>query len=159
MLLARVQTQSQMWQAQLKMRGDRIEELRRQFGEAQVLIGELGKKNEALQEEIAELKRTEKRQATPFARRKRKKKRQRPRRKAGKGGFSHREKPSEEEVDESKEAELPCFLSVGDGGVGDVKEHEHFEVDFPAVKAVVRRYVTHSGYLCRVWGTSAVTAS
>jgi len=145
MLLERVQIQSQMWQAQLKMREDRIEELTRQLGEANVLIGELGKENKALQEEIAELKRAGKRQATPFARRKRKKKRQRPGRKAGKGEFNHREKPSEEEVDESKEAELPCCPQCG-GEVEDVKEHEHFEVDIPPVKAVVRRYVTHSGY-------------
>lgn len=141
----RVQTQSQMWQAQLQMREGRIEELERQLGEAYGLIAELTQQLEALQEEVSSLKRAGKRQATPFARGKRKKKRQQPGRKAGKGEFNHREKPKQEEVDETKEVALSCCPQCG-GEVADIKEHEHFEVDIPPVKPVVRRYVTYSGH-------------
>ena len=141
----RVQTQSQMWQAQLQMREERIEELERQLGEAYGLIAELKQQLEVLQGELAELKRAGKRQATPFARGKHKKKRQRSGRKAGKGEFNHREKPKQEEVDETKEVALSCCPQCG-GEVDDVKKHEHFEVDIPPVKPVVRCYVTHSGH-------------
>lgn len=141
----RVQTQSQMWQAQLQMREGRIEELERQLGEAYGLIAELTQQLEALQEEVSSLKRAGKRQATPFARGKRKKKRQQSGRKAGKGEFNHREKPKQEEVDETKEVALSCCPQCG-GEVADIKEHEHFEVDIPPVKPVVRRYVTYSGH-------------
>jgi transposase len=140
-----IQPQSQMWQAQLQMREDRIKELERHLWEAQALLAEQRKQIEALQEEVSELKRTGKRQATPFARGKHKKKRKRPGRTAGKGKFNHREKPKEEEIDETKEAALPCCPQC-DGEVEDVKEHEHFEEDIPPVKPVLRRYVTYSGY-------------
>lgn len=139
------QPQSQMWQTQLQMREMRIKELERQLGEAHDLIAELKQRLEGLQEEMAELKRAGKRQATPFARGKGKTKRQRSGRKVGKGRFNHREKPGKEEVDETKEATLPCCPQCG-GEVEDVKEHEHFEVDIPPVKPVVKRYVTYSGY-------------
>lgn len=145
MILEKGRAQSLIWQAQLKMREGRIEELEGQLTEANALIAELKKENEELQERIAELERTGKRQATPFARKKRKRPRKRSGRKAGKGTFKHREKPSEEEVDETKEAPLNCCPQCG-GDVVEIEEHEQFEVDIPPVEPVIKRYVTYSGY-------------
>jgi len=80
-----------------------IVELKRQLLEAYELILKLTEQVEALQ-------RAGKRQAVPFARREEQRvTRSEPRkrgRKPGKGEFKNREKPKEEEISETKKAEL-----------------------------------------------------
>lgn len=118
-------------EAQLRRREARIEGLEQQVSE--------------LQQQVAEAQRTGKRQATPFARKKRVNKPKQPGRKAGQGEFTHREKPADEEVDETKEEPLPCCPECS-GLLTSMKSHEQFEIDIPPVRPVVTRYVTHSGY-------------
>jgi transposase len=86
-----------------------------------------------------------KRQATPFARRKRVDQPKRGGRKKGQGRFSYRRPPAPEAVSETKVEPLACCPECG-GEVTNRKEHEQFVVDIPAVKPVVVRYVTESGY-------------
>jgi hypothetical protein len=116
-----------------------IIELKRQLLEAYELIRKLT-------EQMEELQRAGKRQAVPFARReaqhvKRPRKRGR---KPGKGQFKNREKPKEEEISETKRAELSgcpdcqCELE-------DVKEQEQYEIDIPQIKPIITRYVMLSG--------------
>jgi len=115
----------------------RLAELERQLAEAHAVIRELKEQIEALQ-------RAGKRQAVPFARRKRVAKPKTPGRKPGQGAFSHREKPSAEEVTTTKKAELSGCPRCG-GELVDLKEHEQFEIDIPEVKPVITRYVMMSG--------------
>lgn len=123
----------------------RIAELESQLAQAYETIEALQEQFRQLQAEVEKLKRAGKRQATPFSRQKKAKKPKPPGRKAGEGEFNHREKPKPEEVDETKEAPLPCCPECG-GGLTDMKENEHFEVDIPPVKPVITRFVTHSGH-------------
>lgn len=122
----------------------RIAELENQLAQALATIEKLEEQVRGLQEEMESLKRAGKRQATPFSRQKKAKKPKRPGRKAGKGKFSHREKPTPEEVDDTKEEPLPCCPECA-GGLTDMKQHEHYEVDIPPVKPVITRYVIYSG--------------
>jgi DNA gyrase/topoisomerase IV subunit A len=77
----------------------RIAELEKALAEAQVLI-------QALKDEIETLKRAGKRQAVPFERRKKVEKPKKRGRRKGKGEFKNREKPKEEEINETKKAEI-----------------------------------------------------
>ena len=116
-----------------------IIELKRQLVEAYEMIRKLS-------EQIEELQRAGKRQAVPFARRdaQRVKKPRKRGRKPGKGQFKNREKPKEEEISETKRAELSgcpdcqCELE-------DVKEQEQYEIDIPEIKPIITRYVMLSG--------------
>lgn len=123
----------------------RIAELENQLTQARATIEALQEQLRQLQTEVEAQKRVGKRQATPFSRGKRAKKPKRPGRKAGQGQFTRREKPTPEEADDTKEAPLPCCQECG-GGLTEMKDHEHFEVDIPPVRPVITRYVTHSGY-------------
>jgi transposase len=105
----------------------------------------LQKQVELLQTEVEELRRAGKRQATPFARRHRVEHPQRPGRKAGKGSFVQRARPSLKEVNETKVAELPCCPECG-GNLRQRRRHEQFEIDLPRVEPVVTRFLTYSGY-------------
>lgn len=118
-------------EAQLEQRDATIEALTQQVNE--------------LQNQLAQAQRASKRQATPFARDEHVEHPKKPGRKAGKGKFTHRAKPSPEEINHTAEAPLPCCPEC-DGPLTDRKEHEHFEVDIPPVQPVITRYVTHSGY-------------
>jgi len=136
----------------------RIAELERQLAEALAKIERLQAGNAELERRLTEalakikvlqaeneaLKRAGKRQATPFARRKRVAEPKKPGRKAGQGKFAHREKPTPEQVQETKVAEL-CNCPECGGELVDIREHEQFEIDIPEVKLVVRRYVSYSG--------------
>lgn len=123
----------------------RIAELENQLAQANAAIEAFQEQFRELQAEVERLKRASKRQATPFSRQKKAKKPKPPGRKAGQGKFNHREKPSPDEVDDTKDAPLPCCQECG-GGLTDMKEHEHYESDIPPVKPIITRYVTHSGY-------------
>jgi len=116
-------------------------ELKRQLGEAYEMIRKLTEQVEALQ-------RAGKRQAVPFARRDvqlvtRSEPRKRGR-KPGKGEFKNREKPKEEEITETKKAELNGCPDCG-SALEDVREQEQYEIDIPVIKPVITRYVMLSG--------------
>lgn len=125
----------------------RIAELEEQLAQALATIQKMQKQVERLQAEVAELQRAGKRQATPFARRKRVEKPKRPGRKAGQGKFARREKPSLEEVHETKTAKLQGCPECG-GKLREIHKHEQFVADIPEVEPVITRFVTYSGY-CR----------
>ena len=116
----------------------RVAELEAQLRQRDALIAEL-------RQRIAELERTAKRQATPFARKRRKENPKRPGRKAGQGRFTSRARPTPDQVTETKEQALEACPTCG-GLVTDMKNHEQFVVDIPEVQPTVTRYVTHSGY-------------
>jgi transposase len=123
----------------------RVAELKAQLEQRDATIEKLKQQVHQLEEELARARRAKKRQATPFARDEHVEHPKRPGRKAGKGKFTHREKPSLDEVDRTLEAPLPCCPDCG-GSLTDSKSHEHFEVDIPPVRPVITRYVTYSGY-------------
>ncbi len=85
-----------------------IIELKRQLAAAYELIRKQSK-------QIEELQRAGKRQAVPFARREEQqvKKPRKRGRKPGQGQFKNREKPKEEEINETKKAELSGSRTVG----------------------------------------------
>lgn len=122
-----------------------IAELKQQLAQALATIQKLQKQVELLQAEVEELKRAGKRQATPFARRHWVEHPRRPGRKAGKGRFVHRERPSLKEVNETKTAKLPGCPECG-GKLRQRRKHEQFMIDLPAVQPVITRFVTYSGY-------------
>lgn len=107
---------------------ERQEQLQRQIGD---LVRKL---NEAL--------RAAKRQAAPFARRKRVAHRRTPGRKRGHEGASQ---AVPDHIDEEIVAPLAGCPCCG-GVVDDVRDHEQFVVDLPAVRAHVKRIVTQSGH-------------
>lgn len=115
----------------------RIVELEKALAEAQALI-------QVLKEENETLKRAGKRQAVPFERRKKVEKPKKRGRRKGKGEFKHREKPKAEEVNETRRAEI-CGCPDCGGELTDLKEHEQYEIDIPAVKPIITRYVMVSG--------------
>jgi len=117
-------------EAQLRQRDAQIDQLQRRIAE--------------LEQRLAELDRAAKRQATPFARQQRKQNPQRPGRKAGQGRFTFRPRPTPDQVAETKEQPLAACPVCG-GPLTDVKDHEQFVVDIPAVQPTVTRYLTHSG--------------
>jgi transposase len=119
----------------------RVAELEAQLRQREALI-------EELRQRIAELERTAKRQATPFARQRRKENPKRPGRKAGQGRFASRARPTPDQVTETKEQALEACPICG-GPVTDVKDHEQFVVDLPEVQPTVTRYLTHSGQCAR----------
>lgn len=123
----------------------RIAELERQLAEAQATIQALRQQIAQQQAEIEALKRAGKRQAAPFARRERVEAPKKPGRKAGQGKFSRREKPTPEQVKETKVACMSGCPACG-GELTDVHEHEQFEVDIPPVQPVITRFVSYSGY-------------
>jgi transposase len=126
-------------------RDRRIAELEGQLQQAKAENAALKEEMVRLHQRIAELERAGKRQATPFARQAGIADPKRPGRKAGRGPFSYRAKPTPEEVDETKAEPLNGCPECG-GPLTDVKEHEQFVVDIPEVQPRTTRYVTYSGY-------------
>ena len=84
----------------------RVAELEAQLRQRDALI-------EELRQRIAELERTAKRQATPFARKRRKENPKRPGRKAGQGRFTSRARPTPDQVTETKEQALEACPICG----------------------------------------------
>jgi transposase len=123
----------------LEQKEREIIELKRQVVEAYETIRKLS-------EQVEELQRAGKRQAVPFGRRaeQRVKKSRKRGRKAGQGEFKNREKPKEEEITETKKAELSGCPDCG-GALEDVREQEQYEIDIPEIKPVITRYVMLSG--------------
>jgi len=126
-------------------RDQRIAELEAQLAAALALVARLQARVRELEHQVAELQRSGKRQATPFARKKRSAAPKKPGRKAGQGTFKHRPPPAPEDVQETKDAPLDRCPECG-GALVDCKTHEQFEIDIPPVKPVIVRFVTHSGY-------------
>jgi len=133
----------------------RIAELEEQLEQALLIIKKqqrqierLQQMNEELREWVAELERTVKRQATPFARRHWVEKPRRPGRKRGQGRFAHRELPQVHPVYETKWARLPACPECG-GKLREIHQHEQYVTDIPVVEVKTTRFVTYSGY-CRV---------
>lgn len=116
-----------------------ITELKRQLVEASEMIRKLS-------EQMEELQRAGKRQAVPFARREeqRVKKPRKRGRKPGKGQFKNRAKPKEEEISETKQAELSGCPDCG-SALEEVREQEQYEIDIPEIKPKITRYVMLSG--------------
>lgn len=129
----------------LEPRDVRLAELETQLRQRDALIAQLRQRVAELEQRLAELERAAKRQATPFARQERKENLKRPGRKAGQGQFTFRPRPTPEQVTETKEQPLDTCPKCG-GLLTDLKEHEQFVVDIPAVRPTVTRYVTHSGH-------------
>ena len=129
----------------LDPKDQRIAELEAQLAQALALIQKLQKQVERLQAEVDELRRAGKRQATPFARRKLVEKPKKPGRKAGQGKFTRRQKPTAEQVKETKVAPLHGCPDCG-GELSAICEHEQYVADIPVVEPIITRYVTFSGY-------------
>lgn len=125
-------------------RDQRIVELETQLRQALARVDELQRQVTDLQTRLAEAERAGKRQATPFARRKHTDEHKRAGRKAGKGRFAYRTKPTAAQVTETQEAPLPVCPECG-GDLHNCKPHEQFEIDIPEAPPTVRRYVTYSG--------------
>jgi transposase len=126
----------------------RIAELEEQLAQALVTIQQLQKLQkevERLQAEVEELKRAGKRQAAPFARRKWVEHPKKSGRKAGKGQFARREKPSLKQITETKIAKLQGCPACG-GKLCEIHTHEQYVTDIPEVKVITTRFVTYSGY-------------
>lgn len=123
----------------------RIAELEAQLAQAQAIIQKMQKQLERLQAEVEALRRSGKRQATPFARRKWVDQPKNPLRKAGQGKFARRGKPVAEQVKETKVARLQCCPECG-GRLSAIREHEQYVADIPVVEPIITRYVTFSGY-------------
>lgn len=123
----------------------RIAELEAQLAQAQAVIQKMQKQLERLQAEVDALRRAGKRQATPFARRKWVAMPKKPGRKAGQGKFARREKPTPEQVNETKVAQLHDCPDCG-GGLSAIHEHEQYVADIPVIVPIITRYVTYSGY-------------
>ena len=139
-------------EARLREQDEVIAELRAQLQQRDALIAaqqeqiaQLREQVRQLQEQLDEANRANKRQATPFARRKHVDRPRRAGRKKGQGKFSCRRRPSPAEVRETKEAPLDNCPACG-GPLSARKEHEQYVVDIPKVEPVTTRYVTHSGY-------------
>jgi transposase len=126
-------------------RDRRIAELEAKLAHAEATIQALRDETRQLHEQIEALQRAGKRQAVPFARREHVAEPKRPGRKAGQGRFSHRPKPTPEQVRETQEEPLPSCPECGES-LRDRKTHEQFVVDLPVVQPVITRYITHSGY-------------
>jgi len=120
-------------------RDQRIAELEAQLAAALALVARLQARVRELEQQVAELQRSGKRQATPFARKKRSAAPKKPGRKAGQGTFKHRPPPAAEDVQETKDAPLDRCPECG-GALVDCKTHEQFEVDIPPVKPVMVRF-------------------
>jgi transposase len=129
----------------LEAKDKRIAELEEQLTQAVAVIQKQQKQIEQLQARVEELERAGRRQAAPFARRKLEKDPKRPGRKAGKGQFSHREKPDMKQVNETKIAELDGCPECGNK-LEKMCEHEQYEADIPKVQPRITRFVTYSGY-------------
>jgi transposase len=125
-------------------RDQRIADLEAQLRQALGRIDELQRQAVDLQTRLAEAERAGKRQATPFAREKHSSERKRSGRKAGKGRFAHRTKPTPAQVTATKDTPLPACPQCG-GELRNGKQHEQFEIDIPEAPPTVTRYVTHSG--------------
>lgn len=132
----------------------RIAELEEQLEQAlqiikkqQRQIEHLQQINEELRERVAELERSVRRQATPFARRHWVTKPKRPGRKRGRGRFMHRELPELAQIHEIVRAELTGCPKCG-GKLCDIHQHEQTVTDIPVVEVKNTRYITYSGY-CR----------
>ncbi len=82
-----------------------------------------------LKQRIAELERTAKRQATPFARDEHTPNPKRPGRKAGQGLFSYREKPTSGQIDETKGTQLERCPECG-GALTNLKEQSSSSLTF-----------------------------
>ncbi|MGC9025883.1 MAG: IS66 family transposase [Chloroflexia bacterium] len=145
--------------AQLQQRDEIIAALRAQLQQREAVIAAQQEQNALLQEQVTrlqeqvrrlqeqldDLNRTNKRQATPFARRKHVSQPKRPGRKKGQGRFSYRRRPAPTAVRETKIEPLVCCPACG-GPVSARKKHEQYVVDIPPVEPVITRYVTESGY-------------
>jgi transposase len=128
----------------------RIAELEEQLAQALATIQQLQKLQkevERLQAEVEELKRAGKRQAAPFARRKWVEHPKKSGRKAGQGQFARREKPSLQQITETKIAKLQGCPACG-GKLCEIHTHEQYVTDIPEVQVITTRFVTYSGY-CR----------
>src|SRR3990172_5487785 len=114
-----------------------ITELKRQLAEAHAVILKLSG-------QIEELQRSGRRQAVPFARREHVERPKKRGRRRGKGQFKNREKPTAEELSETKKAELSgcpdCQCELV-----DVKEHEQYEIDLPEIQPVITLFLMLSG--------------
>jgi transposase len=128
----------------------RIAELEEQLAQALATIQQLQKLQkevDRLQAEVEELKRAGKRQAAPFARRTWVEHPKKSGRKAGKGQFARREKPSLQQITETKIAKLQGCPACG-GKLCEIHTHEQYVTDIPEVQVITTRFVTYSGY-CR----------
>lgn len=123
----------------------RIAELEAELAQARATIGRLQQQLERLLKEMDALKRSGKRQATPFARRQRVAAPQRPGRRTGQGTFGRRAEPRPDQVAETQVAEL-CACPQCGGVLAAIREHEQYVTDIPVVQPVTTRYVTYSGY-------------
>lgn len=128
----------------------RIAELEEQLAQALATIQQLQKLQKEvarLQVEVEELKRAGKRQAAPFARRKWVEHPKKSGRKAGRGQFARREKPSLQQITETKISKLQGCPGCG-GKLCEIHTHEQYVTDIPEVQVITTRFVTYSGY-CR----------
>ena len=124
----------------------RITKLEAELAREHAINQRLQKQMERLQAEVEELKRSGRRQAAPFARRKLVERPKRPGRKAGQGQFTRRERPTHKQVDQTKKARLHGCPECG-GRLRDIHQHEQYVTDIPkTIRLITTRYVTYSGY-------------
>src|SRR3972149_4593658 len=141
MTMSRKRKMNQQSNAELlKTKYERIAELEKQLARALAII-------EKLQKEVEELKRSGKRQAAPFARRKLVERPKKAGRKKGQGKFSHRAKPTIKQITETKTAKLRGCPECG-GKVREIHKHDQYETDIPVIEVKTTHFITYSGY-CR----------
>lgn len=88
-----------------------------------------------------------KRQAAPFSRDKTKPDPKRPGRRKGKGDFSRRKPPPEDEIKRTERVKLKRCPDCG-GKLKDKRTHQTIQTDIPLPKPVHTKFITESGY-CR----------
>ncbi len=120
------------------------QELRAALEKTQVQLKEAQAKIAALETAL----RRGRRQAAPFSRDEPKQEPKRPGRRAGKGRFTRREPPPEEEIQQTITVPLEECPYCG-GPLTKRATHAQIQIDLPEVKPVVTRFRTESGYCAR----------
>lgn len=129
-----------------------VTQLQRQVTALQEQVAELAASNATLVAENEQLKRSTKRQATPFSKGTRAKQPKRPGRKPGQGTFSFRQTPRPEEITQPP-VDVPVTLEACPGCGGKLKEHR---MDFAYVTELPPRprprVTQYQVWVCRCTG-------
>ena len=138
----KLERENEALRVQVHRQAAEIAELRRTVDAQAATIAEL-------RQLVEELRRSGKRQATPFRRDPDKLSQdpKRPGRTAGQGQWSNRAEPTDEQKAKAvtKASQLEGCPVCGTA-LTDVREHEHYEWDTPPVAPVLTRFASQSGY-------------
>ncbi len=122
---------------------DKLESLSK--GELVDLVLREQELNQRLEQQLAELQRSGKRQAAPFGRDKPKSEPKQAGRKPGQGPFRYRPAPAPEEVTVTKTTLLAGCPRCG-SELSDIKPQEQHVIDIPRIEPIITCYETESGW-------------